>query len=175
MFLILSLGTLDRSDRFVTPLSRGWPCLTTRPPARQGCHKAASCTIIVRKSYNSRTTLVQLCTTMHIVTFPTSHRSVQVYHVTRTADLYMHGGRRDFPPSRTLGALPPVPVVHGVQCARTHAAIACSRRLTHRQCGLGWGRGMSYKLPLSLSQQTPPSWPPRKPRAERDDAPASSA
>jgi hypothetical protein len=40
---------------------------------------------------------------MHIVTFPTSHKSIQVYHVTRTADLYMHGERRNFPPSRALG------------------------------------------------------------------------
>ena len=29
--------------------------------------------------------------------------------------------RRNLPPSRALGALPPVPVVHGVQCTRTHA------------------------------------------------------
>jgi hypothetical protein len=30
------------------------------------------------------------------------------YHVTRTTDLYMHGEWRNFPPSRALGALPPV-------------------------------------------------------------------
>jgi hypothetical protein len=47
--------------------------------------------------------LYNSCATMHIVTFPTSHKSIQVYHVTRTADLYMHGERRNFPPSRALG------------------------------------------------------------------------
>ena len=36
----------------------------TSPPAGQGCHKAASCTLIVRILY-------VYCTTMYIVTFPT--------------------------------------------------------------------------------------------------------
>ena len=48
-------------DAFVTPLPRGG-LVFDKPTAGQGCHKAASCTIIVRILYNS-------CTTMHIVTF----------------------------------------------------------------------------------------------------------
>ena len=44
-----------------------------------------------------------------------------MYLVTRTANLYMHGKWRNVPRSRPLGALPPVPVVHAVQCTRTHA------------------------------------------------------
>ena len=44
-----------------------------------------------------------------------------MYHVTRAADLYMRGERRNVPPSRALGALPPVPIVHSVQCTRTDA------------------------------------------------------
>ena len=76
----------------------------TSPPAGQGCHKAASCTILynlVRILYNSCTTLVQL---LYNFVHCDLHESIQVYHVTRAADLYMRGERRtQRPPNQHPG------------------------------------------------------------------------
>ena len=43
----------------------------------------------------------------------------------------MRGEWRNLPPSRALGALPPVPVVHGVQCTRTHANAVRGQPVRH--------------------------------------------
>ena len=54
-----------------------------------------------------------------------------MYHVTRTADLYMHGQWCNVPPSRALSALPPVPVIHSVECARTHVDAVRGQPVHH--------------------------------------------
>ena len=71
----ISDSTESNSSRFVTPLPPGG-LVRDKPTRGQGCHKAASCTMLyniytVFTMYVVQpcTTLYNSCTTMHIVTF----------------------------------------------------------------------------------------------------------